>query len=108
MRTLLGLLIAATVSGSTAADDAAAIKELTPTGKLRVAIAYGPTASALYVLKDPAAPGGFRGVTIDLSNALAKKIGTPLELKPYLASGEIQAAASTGVWDVSFMPVDEE
>src|SRR2546430_2849573 len=109
---LLGALIAAMVTAQAAArdgsKDTAAIKELTPTGKLRAAIAYGPTPSALYALKDAAASGGYRGVTIDLSTALAKKIGAPLEFVPYLASGEIQAAAATGVWDVSFMPVDEE
>jgi polar amino acid transport system substrate-binding protein len=59
-------------------------------------------------VKDAAAASGYRGVTIDLSEALAKKMGVARELVPYLASGEIQAAASTGVWDVSFMPVDEE
>jgi polar amino acid transport system substrate-binding protein len=104
---LLAAFIAAMATPAVAQDNAA-IKELTPTGKLRVAIAYGPSPSALYSLKDAAAPGGYRGVTIDLSNALAKKIGAPLEFVPYLATGEIQAAAATGVWDVSFMPVDAE
>jgi hypothetical protein len=32
---------------SAGADDSAAIRELAPTGKLRVAIAVGPAASAL-------------------------------------------------------------
>jgi polar amino acid transport system substrate-binding protein len=91
-----------------AAGQDAGVKELTPTGKLRVAIAYGPTPSALYTVKDAAAPAGYKGVTIDLSEALAKKLGVARELVPYLASGEIQAAAATGVWDVSFMPVDAE
>src|SRR5262249_31561306 len=92
MRTfgLVGALIIATASGAAAQD--AAKKELIPTGKLRAAIAYGPTASALYVLKDATASDGYRGVTIELGNALAKKLGAPLELVPYLASGEIQAA----------------
>jgi polar amino acid transport system substrate-binding protein len=101
------LLVAliATTSGA-AAQDAAAKRELAPTGKLRSAIAYGPAPSALYVLQD--APGKFRGVSIDLSTELAKKLGVPVEFVPYLASGEIQAAADKGVWDVSFMPVDEE
>src|SRR5437016_13180692 len=97
---LLGAFIIAMASGAAAQD--AARKELTPTGKLRAAIAYGPAPSALYVLQD--APGKFRGVTIDLSNELAKKLGVGLEFVPYLASGEIQAAADKGVWDVSFMP----
>jgi polar amino acid transport system substrate-binding protein len=102
---LLGAFIIAMATGA-AAQDAAGIKELTPTGKLRAAIAYGPAPSALYVLRD--APGKFRGVTIDLSNELAKKLGVALEFVPYLASGEIQAAAATGVFDITFMPVDEE
>ena len=35
-------------------DDAAARRELAPNGKLRVAIAVGPTPSALYAIKDGA------------------------------------------------------
>src|SRR5947199_3334192 len=102
---LMGFLIVAMTSGA-AAQDAAAKKELAPTGKLRAAIAYGPAPSALYVLQD--APGKFRGVSIDLSNEMAKKLGVAVEFVPYLASGEIQAAADKGIWDLSFMPVDEE
>jgi polar amino acid transport system substrate-binding protein len=104
---LLGALVAALATAAVA-QDSAGVKELTPTGKLRVAIAYGPTPSALYTVKDAGTSSGYRGVTIDLSEALAKKLGVQRELVPYLASGEIQSAASTGVWDVSFMPVDEE
>jgi polar amino acid transport system substrate-binding protein len=51
---------------------------------------------------------GYRGVTIELGTALAKRLGVAVEWVPYLASGEIQASAASGVWDVSFMPVDEE
>lgn len=81
--------------------------ELTPTGKLRVAIGVSPTPSAFYSIKDPAT-GKFRGVSVDLGGALARKLGVQVEFIPYLASGEIQAAANTGVWDVTFMPVDDE
>src|SRR3954452_1348100 len=87
------------------ADDAAARRELAPHGKLRVAIAVGPAPSALYTIKDGT---GYRGVTIVLGTALAQKLGVPVEWVPYLATGEIQASAATGAWDVSFMPVDEE
>jgi len=106
----IGAILAASLlaaGGIAAAQDSAAIKELTPTGKLRVAIGVGPSPSALYSLKG-ATPGTYRGVTIDLGTALAKKLGVPVEFVPYLGTGEIQASASTGVWDVSFMPVDEE
>src|SRR6266436_888188 len=102
-----GAVIMTMASGGAAADDGAAIKELTPTGKLRAAIAYGPAYSALYTVKDNAT-SKYRGVTIDLATELAKKLGVPLEFVPYLASGEIQASAASGVWDVTFMPVDEE
>jgi polar amino acid transport system substrate-binding protein len=85
----------------------AALKELAPTGKLRVAIGVSPAPSAFYAIKDPAT-GKFRGVTVELGAGLAQKLGVPVEFIPHLASGEIQAAANGGVWDVTFMPVDAE
>jgi polar amino acid transport system substrate-binding protein len=91
--------------GVAAAGDNAGLKELTPTGKLRVAVAVSPSPSALYVIKEN---GTLRGVAIDLGAALAKKLGVPVEYVPYLASGEITQAASTGVWDVTFMPYDTD
>jgi polar amino acid transport system substrate-binding protein len=39
--------------------------------------------------------------------ALAKKIAVEPQFVEYLASGEIQNSAASGVWDVTFMPVDE-
>jgi len=98
-------LFSALSGGQALADDAAARKELTPTGKLRVAIGVGPAPSALYSIERR---GRRRGVTIDLGVALANKLGVPVEFIPYLGSGEIQAAAAKNVWDVTFMPVDEE
>ncbi len=83
------------------------MKEFVPTGKLRVAIAFAPAPSALYAVKD-AATGKFRGVTVDLGTALAKKLGVPVEFIAHLASGEIQNSAASGKWDVTFMPVDDE
>jgi polar amino acid transport system substrate-binding protein len=83
------------------------MSQLVPTGKLRVAIAVAPAPSALYAVKD-AATGKFRGVSVDLGSALAKKLGVPVEFLPHLASGEIQNSAASGKWDVTFMPVDEE
>jgi polar amino acid transport system substrate-binding protein len=99
------MIVAAFATTAQAADDAL-MHELVPTGKLRIAIAVGPAPSALYSIQD--ASGNRRGVTIDLGNALAKKLTVAVEFVPYLASGEIQASADKGVWDVSFMPVDEE
>jgi polar amino acid transport system substrate-binding protein len=83
------------------------MKELVPTGKLRVAIAIAPAPSALYALKDGTS-GKFRGVTVDLGTALAKKLGVQAEFIAHLASGEIQNSAASNKWDVSFMPADDE
>ena len=85
-------------------DDA--IKQLAPTSTLRVAIAVGPTPSALYTVKD--AGGTPRGVAVDLGTALARKIGKPVQFVEYLASGAITNDADKSVWDVTFMPVDAE
>jgi polar amino acid transport system substrate-binding protein len=101
----VALIAVAFTAGAALAADEAARKELAPTGKLRVAIAVGPAPSAIYTIEEG---GKRRGVTIDLSTVLAKKLGVPVEYVSYLGSGEIQAAAATGVWDVTFMPVDEE
>lgn len=108
MRLVLPLAIAAilfaTAKESVAND--AAIRQLAPTDKLRVAIAVGPAPSALYAVKD--AGGIPRGVAVDLGTALAKKIGKPVQLIEYQASGAITADADKGIWDVTFMPVDAE
>lgn len=81
--------------------------ELAPTGRLRVAVAVGPTASAVYAIRDY--PGGpLRGVTVTLAEALAAATGLPLDLVAFRSSGEIQAAAASGLWDVSFLPADDE
>jgi polar amino acid transport system substrate-binding protein len=105
---IAGALVAAAFAASSAwGDMTTAKKELTPTGTLRVAIAVGPAPSGIFVIKDEAS-GGYRGVTIDLSAALAKKLGVEITYIPYLASGEIQGAAGKDAWDVTFMPVDDE
>ena len=101
---LLGLVLAA---ASVHAQEALVKQELAPTGTLRVAIAVGPAPSGIYALKD-AATGGYRGVTIDLSTRLAEKLGVPIAFVPYLGSGDIQGSADKGLWDVTFMPVDDE
>ncbi len=99
------LLAVAVMAPAARADDAAALRELAPTGKLRVAIAVSPSPSALYVIKDPAS-GKYRGVSVDLGAELAAKLGVPVEYVPYRASGEITDAVDKGVWDVTFMPYD--
>jgi len=87
--------------------DAAVLRELAPTGKLRVAIAIAPAPSAQFAIKD-ASTGAYRGVAVILGSALAKKLGVAAELVAHNGSGEIQNSAADNKWDVAFLPVDEE
>jgi polar amino acid transport system substrate-binding protein len=105
-RVALGFAIAL-ACGAFVPAKADVMEELAPTGKLRVAIAVAPAPSALYAIKDEAT-GKYRGVTVELGSAIAKKLGVPVEFVPHLASGEIQNSADANRWDVTFMPVDEE
>ena len=82
-------------------------QELLPTGTLRVGIGVGASPSAFWAVKD-LATGQPRGVTVDLANALARKLGAPLQLVVYPNSGEVVAAGPKGEWDVAFMPEDAE
>lgn len=106
---LLTMVLAAllTAMSAHAQEREAVMKELVPTGTLRVAVAVGPAASALWATRDPAS-GRPRGVTVDLGTALAAKLGVPLALVEYKSSGEIIEAAAGGAWDVGFTPVDDE
>ncbi len=85
----------------------AAKQELAGAGKLRVAIAVSPAPSALWVVRD-GADGGYRGVAIDLGALLADRLAVPVEFVPYNGSGEITDDADKNVWDVTFLPVDDE
>jgi polar amino acid transport system substrate-binding protein len=100
---LLTLLLVACAS----VPDQAVRDELVPTGKLRVGIGAGASPSAFWTTRDPAT-GKPRGVTVNLGQALADKLGVPLELVVYPNSGEVNAGGPRGEWDVAFMPEDAE
>jgi polar amino acid transport system substrate-binding protein len=85
--------------------DAAVLQQLAPTGKLRIAIAVSPSPSAQFAIRDG---DTFRGVSVTLGQALAKKLGVETQLVPHQASGEIQNSAADNKWDVAFLPVDDE
>jgi polar amino acid transport system substrate-binding protein len=87
--------------------DAETQKAVAPTGHLRVGVAVGTAVSATWAKRDPDT-GQLMGPTVDLANIFAQRTGLPLVLIEYGSSGEIIQAASTGSWDVSFTPVDEE
>ena len=85
--------------------DSALLRQLVPTGTLRIAVAVAPSPSAQFAIKDG---DGFKGVAVILGQALAKKLGVPSVIVPHVASGEIQNSAADNKWDVAFLPVDAE
>jgi len=91
-------------SGASANENT--MKELAPTGKLRVALVFAPSPGAFFVLKQ--ADGTPNGVTADLAAGLAKKYGLPVEYVLFPNSGLATDATESSAVDVSFMPVDEE
>src|ERR1700733_7885900 len=78
--------------------------EIAPTGKLRVAIGISPAGGAYWSTKTES--GGYAGVPVDLGKAMAAQLGVPVEYVAYPNSGLITDTASTGVWDVTFLPKD--
>ncbi|HZR03026.1 MAG TPA: transporter substrate-binding domain-containing protein [Burkholderiales bacterium] len=85
----------------------AALKELAPTGKLRVAIAIATAASPFFAVVDPVT-GKPTGVSVDLANELAQSLAVPLELVVYPATPPLLQGALSGAWDVTFLTVDRE
>ena len=81
---------------------AAAVSDLAPTGKLRAAINFG---NPILASKDPAT-GEPRGVSVDLSRELARRLGVPVELVTYDAAGKVVEGLKSGAWDVAFLAID--
>jgi polar amino acid transport system substrate-binding protein len=102
--TTCGLALAVLISGASANESA--MKELAPSGKLRVGIVYAPVMSTFFVLKE--GEGKARGVTVDIGEALARKLNLPVEFVLYPNSGQVTDAVESGAVDVGFMPVDEQ
>jgi polar amino acid transport system substrate-binding protein len=88
-----------------AADDEL-MKQLVPTGKLRIGVAYAPAPTPVFVVKDSA--GDVRGVPRDLGVGLAKALGVPFEVIAAATTGELADGCSSGNLDIGFMPVDDE
>jgi len=103
---ILGLLLGLTFSTNAAAVDEAAIKQLAPTGTLRVGVAYAPSKTPIFVAKD--ASGEMHGVPRDIGQALGKALGVPVEIVVKATTGELTDACVAGAIDIGFMPADDE
>jgi polar amino acid transport system substrate-binding protein len=99
------LLVAALAATGAAGQENTGLKELAPTGKLRVGIVFAPAASVFFVTKD--ADDQPHGVTVDLGTLWAQA-GVPVEFMMAPNSGLVTDATESGAVDVSFVPVDEE
>lgn len=75
--------------------------ELAPTGKLRAAINFG---NPILASKDSA--GQPRGVSVDLAQELAKRLGVPVELVLFDAAGKAVEAIKTAQADIAFVAID--
>lgn len=77
-------------------------KLLSPTGKLRAAINFG---NAVLAKEDPNT-GAASGVTVDLAQELAQRLGLALELKTYRGAGLVVAAVKEEDVDIAFVAID--
>src|SRR3569832_2943433 len=102
---LRALAVQAVMTGVSVARADGLKGEIAPTGKLRVAIAISPAGGAFWCTKTA---DGYAGVPVDLGRAMAAQLGVSVEYVVHDNSGQIAEAASTGTWDVSFLPKDKE
>src|SRR5256885_10840628 len=93
-------ILAACTTAPTVPD--AARHELATTGKLRGAINYG---NPVLARKD-ASSGELRGVTVDLSRELARRLGVSAELIGYATVGKLLAGLKAGQGDVASLAYD--
>jgi polar amino acid transport system substrate-binding protein len=76
--------------------------DLAPTGTLRAAINFG---NPILATKDPST-GEPRGVSVDLSRELARRLGVPVQFVTYDAAGKVVEGLKSGAWDVAYVAID--
>ncbi len=76
--------------------------ELAPGGKLRAAINFG---NPILAARDPAS-GQPRGVSVDLSLELGRRLGVPVELVTFASAGAVVEAVKTAQVDIGFVAID--
>jgi polar amino acid transport system substrate-binding protein len=84
----------------TSVIDPAILKDLAPTGKLRATINLG---NMVLAQGTPDAP---RGITVDLSRELARRLGVPVEFTCFDAAGKAFDAFKAGNLDIIFLAIE--
>ena len=79
----------------------AAGSELTPTGKMRVAINFGNP-----VLATRGASGEPQGVSVDLAREAARRLDIPIELITFTSAGSVVEALKARQVDLAFVAID--
>jgi polar amino acid transport system substrate-binding protein len=108
-RTVLGTLVGTTLlsfGGTARAQSVStdAASSLAPRGKLRIAINHG---NAVLAQRD-AQTGKLSGVSVDIAQELARRLGLPFTLVPFDAAGKVSSAAAKDLWEVAFLARDPE
>ncbi len=98
-------LAAALLTGCAAtkapAPPAAAVAELSTTGKLRAAINFGNP-----ILANRGPGGEPVGVSVDLAREAAKRLGVPVELVTFTSAGNVVEAIKARTVDMAFVAID--
>ena len=94
------LALAACASALTVSPEARS--ELAGSGKVRAAINYG---NPVLARRNPAT-GELRGVTVELSRELGRRLGVPVELIGYETIAKLLAGLKAGEWDIAFLALD--
>ncbi len=98
---VVGLILLASCA-TTSQVPPAARSDLAPTGQLRAAINFG---NPILAARDPST-GEPRGVSVDLSRELARRLGVPVQLVTYDAAGKVVEAMKYGAWDIACVAID--
>lgn len=80
---------------------AAAVAELSTTGKLRAAINFGNP-----ILANRGPGGEPVGVSVDLAREAAKRLGVPVELVTFTSAGNVVEAIKARTVDMAFVAID--
>lgn len=78
-------------------------KDFAPTGVLRVALNHGNR-----ILVSRAADGTATGISVDLAQALATRLGLTLHFVHYDRAVDVTDSATRDEWDVGFLAVDPD
>ena len=79
------------------------MKDLIPTGRLRVGVNLGN-----FLLVQRNADGSVRGIVPDLAHEIARRLGTTADLILFEKVGDVAAGAKTGAWDVAFIGAEPQ